>query len=159
VVPSPEPREVVELEAIRACVDRGQVVIAGGGGGVPVFNDQDISKGVEAVIDKDLTSAILASRLGADVLAIVTGEEHVFLDYGKPTQRALGRLSDVDCRRYLDEGQFPEGSMGPKIHAALAYLGNQGREVVITDIEHLLPAVEGQAGTHIRPVQQSLNWD
>jgi carbamate kinase len=159
VVPSPEPKEVVELEAIRACVERGHVVIAGGGGGVPVFNDQDITKGVEAVIDKDLTAAILASRLGADTFAIVTGEEHVCLDYGKPTQRALDRMTDVECRRYLEEGQFPEGSMGPKIRAALAYLDRQGREVVITDIEHLLPAVERQAGTHIRPVQQSLNWD
>lgn len=159
VVPSPEPREVVELEAIRACVDRGHIVIAGGGGGVPVLNDEDITKGVEAVIDKDLTSAVLASRLGADIFAIVTGEEHVYLDYGRPTQQALHRVSDVDCRRWLAEGQFPEGSMGPKIHAALAYLDRQGREVVITDIEHLLPAVEGPAGTHIRPVQQSLDWD
>jgi len=126
---------------------------------VPVFNDEDITKGVEAVIDKDLTSAILASRLGADTFAIVTGEEHVYLDYGKPAQRALHRVTDVDCRRWLGEGQFPEGSMGPKIQAALAYLDRQGREVVITDIEHLLPAVEGQAGTHIHPVQQSLDWD
>ena len=159
VVPSPEPLEIVELEAIRACVDRGHVVIAGGGGGVPVFNDEDITKGVEAVIDKDLTSAILASRLGADTFAIVTGEEHVYLDYGQPTQQALHRVTDVECRRWLADGQFPEGSMGPKIQAALAYLDRQGREVVITDIEHLLPAVEGQAGTHIRPVQQSLDWD
>ncbi|HEX9165719.1 MAG TPA: carbamate kinase [Gemmatimonadales bacterium] len=159
VVPSPEPREVVELEAIRACVDRGHIVIAGGGGGVPVFNDKDITKGVEAVVDKDLTSAILASRLGADTFAIVTGEEHVCLDYGLPTQQALHRVTDVDCRRWLAEGQFPEGSMGPKIQAALAYLDRQGREVVITDIEHLLSAVAGQAGTHIRPVQQSLDWD
>jgi carbamate kinase len=158
VVPSPQPQEVVELEAIRACVDKGLVVIAGGGGGVPVFNDHDISKGAEAVIDKDLTSAILASRLGADVFAIATGEEFVFVDYGKPTRRALDVVTDVDCRRYLAEGQFPEGSMGPKILAALAYLERRGREVIITDIEHLLPAVEGKAGTHIRPVQELLDW-
>jgi carbamate kinase len=159
VVPSPEPREIVELEAIRSCVSQGCVVIAAGGGGVPVFNDQDITKGVEAVIDKDLTSAVLASRLGADTFAIVTGEEHVCLDYGRPAQRVLDVVSDDDCRRWLAEGQFPEGSMGPKIQAALAYLAHQGREVVITDIAHLLPAVEGTAGTHIRPVQQSLDWD
>jgi carbamate kinase len=158
VVPSPQPQEIVELEAIRACVDKGLVVIAGGGGGVPVFNDHDISKGAEAVIDKDLTSAILASRLGADVFAIATGEEHVFIDYGKPARRAIDVMTDADCRRYLAEGQFPEGSMGPKILAALAYLERRGREVVITDIEHLLPAVEGNGGTHIRPVQELLDW-
>lgn len=158
VVPSPQPQEIVELEAIRACVDRGMVVIAGGGGGVPVFNDHDISKGAEAVIDKDLTSAIIASRLGVDIFAIATGEENVYVDYGKPTQRPLDAITDVDCRRYLAEGQFPEGSMGPKILAALAYLERRGREVVITDIEHLLPAVEGKAGTHIRPVQELLDW-
>lgn len=158
VVPSPQPQEIVELEAIRACVDRGLVVIAGGGGGVPVFNDHDLSKGAEAVIDKDLTSAILASRLGADVFAIATGEEKVYLDYGKPTRRALDVLTDLECRRYLSEGQFPPGSMGPKIEAALAYLERRGREVVITDIDHLLSAVEGRAGTHIRPVQELLDW-
>lgn len=158
VVPSPQPQEIVELEAIRACVDRGLVVIAGGGGGVPVFNDHDISKGAEAVIDKDLTSAILASRLGADVFAIATGEEKVYLDYDRPTRRGMDVMTDTECRRYLAEGQFPEGSMGPKILAALAYLERRGREVVITDIEHLLSAVEGKAGTHIRPVQELLDW-
>ncbi len=150
VVPSPEPKEIVELEAIRACVDRGLTVIAGGGGGVPVFNDHDISKGVEAVIDKDLTSAILASRLNADILAIATGVPQVFLDYQKPTERAVASLTTDECRRYLAEGQFPEGSMGPKIHAALLYLEQGGKEAVITDIAHLLAAINGEAGTHIR---------
>ena len=158
VVPSPQPREIVELEAIRACVDKGLVVIAGGGGGVPVFNDHDISKGAEAVIDKDLTSAILASRLGADIFAIATGEEKVYINYGTPNRRALDVMTDAECRQFLAEGQFPEGSMGPKIQAALTYLERRGREVVITDIEHLLPAVEGKAGTHIRSVQELLDW-
>ncbi|MCZ6777268.1 MAG: carbamate kinase [Ignavibacteria bacterium] len=150
VVPSPEPKEIVELEAIRACVDRGLMVIAGGGGGVPVFNDHDISKGVEAVIDKDLTSALLASRLDADILAIATGVPRVFLDYQKPTERAVERLTTDECRRYLAEGQFPEGSMGPKIHATVLYLEQGGKEAVITDIAHLLAAIIGEAGTHIR---------
>ena len=158
VVPSPQPQEIVELEAIRACVDKGLVVIAGGGGGVPVFNDHDISKGAEAVIDKDLTSAILASRLGADIFAIATGEEKVYINYGTPNRRALDVMTDAECRQFLAEGQFPEGSMGPKIQAALTYLERRGREVVITDIEHLLPAVEGKAGTHIRSVQELLDW-
>lgn len=158
VVPSPVPQEIIELEAIRACVDRGLVVIAGGGGGVPVFNDHDISKGVEAVIDKDLTSAILASQLKADVFAIATGEERVFLDYRKPTQRAVATLTDFQARKHLDAGQFPAGSMGPKILAALTYLERGGREVVITDIDHLLPAIQGDAGTHIRPEQEMFEW-
>jgi carbamate kinase len=159
VVPSPIPREIVELEAIRACVDRGLVVIAGGGGGVPVSNDHDISKGVEAVIDKDLTSAILAAQLGVDVFVIATGEEKVALDYRTPHQRLISRMSDVECRKYLSEGQFPEGSMGPKIHAALAFMERGGSEVIITDSEHLLAALEGKAGTAIRPsAQEMLDW-
>lgn len=149
VVPSPEPMAIVELEAIRACVDRGLVVIAAGGGGVPVFNDHDISKGVEAVIDKDHTSAILARQLEADVFAIATDVERVFLDFGKTTQRPLDRITITACRRYLDAGQFPPGSMGPKITAAIKYLELGGEKVLITDHAHLLEAVEGRAGTHI----------
>jgi carbamate kinase len=149
VVPSPMPLEIIELDAIKACVDRGLVVIAGGGGGIPVFNDHDNSKGVEAVIDKDLTSAILASQLRADILAIATGVKCVYLDYGKPTQRPVSNLTTEDCLKYLAEGQFPEGSMGPKILAAATYLERGGREAVITDIDHLLPAVRGIAGTRI----------
>ena len=149
VVPSPDPREIVELEAIRACVDRGLLVIAGGGGGIPVFNDHDITKGVEAVIDKDLTSAILASQLQADIFAIATGEEFVYIDYGKPTQRPATHLTLGECSRFLAEGQFPEGSMGPKVLAAMTYLERGGKDAIITDAEHLLAAIEGKAGTHI----------
>ncbi len=149
VVPSPEPVEIVELDAIRACVDRGLVVIAAGGGGVPVFNDHDISKGVEAVIDKDHTSAILASQLQADVFAIATDVDRVCLDYGKPSQRPLDLLTMEECQRHLREGQFPAGSMGPKITAALKFLERGGKDAVITNSEHLVDAVEGRAGTHI----------
>ncbi len=158
VVPSPEPKEIIELEAIRACVDKGLVVIAAGGGGVPVFNDHDITKGVEAVVDKDLTSAVLATRLGADVFAIATGEESVYLDYRKPTQRAVRSLTVDECLRYLGEGQFPEGSMGPKIHAALTYLSHGGKDVVITDIHHLLAAIKGDAGTRILGTEEGFMW-
>jgi carbamate kinase len=149
VVPSPEPVEIIELEAIRACVDRGLVVIAAGGGGVPVFNDHDITKGVEAVIDKDHTSAILASQLQADVFAIATDVDRVCLDFRKPTQRPLDLLSVEECHRYLQAGQFPSGSMGPKITAALKFLERGGKDAVITNSEHLVDAVEGRAGTHI----------
>jgi len=159
VVPSPEPKEIVELEAIRACVDRGLVVIAGGGGGIPVFNDHDISKGVEAVIDKDLTSAILASQLEADVLAIATGEEYVYLNYGQPSQRAVSHLTYDECAKYSGEGQFPEGSMGPKIQAAMTYLLRGGKEAVITDARHLVPAIHGEAGTRITMTEQETLFD
>ena len=149
VVPSPEPVAIIELDAIKACVDRGLVVIAGGGGGVPVFNDHDISKGVEAVIDKDHTSAILARQLEADVFAIATDVDRVFFDFGKATQRPLDCLTITQCRKHLEAGQFPPGSMGPKITAAIKYLELGGRMVVITDHAHLLEALEGKAGTRI----------
>lgn len=149
VVPSPEPVAIIELDAIKACVDRGLVVIAGGGGGVPVFNDHDISKGVEAVIDKDHTSAILARQLDADVFAIATDVDCVYLDYDKETRRPLDRLTMAQCRQYLQEGHFPAGSMGPKITAAIKYLEMGGKMVVITDHDRLLEALEGRAGTRI----------
>lgn len=151
VVASPEPKEIIELEAIRACVDRGLVVLAGGGGGIPVFNDHDLSKGVEAVIDKDHTSAILASQLHADLMVISTDVERVCLNYKKSSQRMLDRMTVSDCRRYLAEGQFPPGSMGPKIHAAMVFVARGGTEAIITNHEHLLDAVHGRGGTHIVP--------
>lgn len=151
VVPSPEPQEIVELEAIRACVDRGFVVIAGGGGGVPVFNDHDISKGVEAVIDKDHTSAILASQLGVDVFIISTDVDRVCLDYRMPTQRRLDRLTVSEARRHLASGQFPAGSMGPKINAAAIFVERGGAEAIITNHDHLVEAVGGRGGTRIVP--------
>jgi carbamate kinase len=158
VVASPEPKEIVELEAIRACVDRGLVVIAGGGGGIPVFNDHDNTKGVEAVIDKDYTSAILAHQLKVDTFVIATDVEKVCINYRREGQRALDTLTIDECRRYVAEGQFPPGSMGPKIAAALVFLEKGGREAVITDTAHLVEAVERDAGTHIRaslPIRES----
>jgi carbamate kinase len=156
VVPSPQPREIVELDAIRACLAEGLVVIAAGGGGVPVFNDKDTTKGVEAVIDKDLTSALLASQVGADLFVILTAVDRVRLDYGTPRERPLDRLTASDARLYLGEGQFPEGSMGPKVQAALRFLEESGREAVITDAAHLVRAVEGRAGTRIVPAPLAL---
>jgi carbamate kinase len=151
VVPSPEPKAIIELDAIRACVDRGLVVIAGGGGGVPVFNDHDISKGVEAVIDKDHTSAILARQLEVDLFCIATDVGRVCLDYRKPTERPLDRLTVSECRRYIAARQFPPGSMGPKLAAVVIFLERGGREAVITNYDHLFDAVHGTAGTHILP--------
>ncbi len=149
VVSSPEPREIIELEAIQACVDRGLVVIAGGGGGIPVFNDHDLSKGVEAVIDKDHTSAILALQLKADIFAIATEVEKVCLDFKKPTQREVDCLTVNQCRTHIAAGQFPPGSMGPKIHAAMVFVEGGGSEAIITNHEHLVDAIHGQGGTRI----------
>ena len=149
VVPSPEPLEIIELEAIRACVDRGLVVVAGGGGGVPVFNDNDLSKGVEAVIDKDHTSAILASQLGVDLFLIETDVERVCLNFRTPQERPLDHLSLEQARRFLAEGQFPAGSMGPKVHACTVFLERGGKEAVITNRERLFDAVSGTGGTRI----------
>jgi carbamate kinase len=149
VVSSPQPKEIIELDAIRACVDRGLVVIAGGGGGIPVFNDHDLSKGVEAVIDKDATSAILASQLNADVFVIATEVEKVCLDFKKPTQRQVDTLTLAECKRFLLAGQFPAGSMGPKISAAMLFLERGGKEAVITNHERLFDAVHGRGGTRV----------
>jgi carbamate kinase len=149
VVPSPEPKEIVELEAIQACVDRGLVVIAGGGGGIPVFNDHDITKGVEAVIDKDYTSAILALQLKADLFVIATDVDRVCLDYKRATQRPVDVLTLDECKRYLAAGQFPAGSMGPKISAAVVFVERGGSTAIITNHEHLYDAVQGQGGTRI----------
>ena len=158
VVPSPEPREIIELDAIRACIDQGLVVIAAGGGGIPVSNDHETAKGMEAVIDKDLTSAVLARQIGADLFVIATAVERVFLDFGTPAQRPLESLTADEARRHLQAGQFPEGSMAPKIHAALRFLDVGGREVLITDTAHVLEAVRGETGTRIAAFPEFTDW-
>jgi len=151
VVPSPRPLRIVELDAIRACVDRGVLVIAAGGGGIPVRKRSDDRRGVEAVIDKDLTAALLAVELDASLLAIATGVEHVYADYRRPGQRPLHSLGAAEGRRRLNAGEFPEGSMRPKIEAALRFVEATGREAVITDLLHMPDAVRGEAGTRIHP--------
>jgi carbamate kinase len=151
VVSSPEPKEIIELEAIRACVDRGLVVLAGGGGGIPVFNDHDLSKGVEAVIDKDHTSAILAAQLGADMFVICTDVDKVCLDYKKPTERKIDALTLSEAKAHMDAGQFPPGSMGPKVNAMMVYVSRQRGEAIITNYEHLIDAVHGKGGTRVLP--------
>lgn len=150
VVPSPRPRAVVEGEAIARILDAGVLVIAAGGGGVPVAEEPDGSlRGVDAVIDKDLASAVLARAVGARRLIMLTGEPFVFLDYRRATQRALTALGVADARRHLAAGQFPPGSMGPKVEAALDFLAGGGQEVLITSIEAFGEALEGKAGTRI----------
>jgi carbamate kinase len=162
VVASPEPREIIEIEPIGNLVRAGDLVIAAGGGGIPVVRRDGRLIGVEAVIDKDLTSALLAHLLNVDAFIIATDTEYVYLNYKRPDQRALDWISASDAQMYFDAGHFPPGNMGPKITAALRFLHAGGREVIITSPERLLDAVLGNSGTHIlpddRPIPQEHIW-
>ena len=151
VVPSPRPVDVVEKDVLRRLVGNGdgRVVIAAGGGGIPVVRRDGKLVGVEAVIDKDLAAAVLARSIGWKHLVIATDVPQVALDFGKPNQRFLDRLTASEARKYLAQGEFPPGSMGPKIEAVVEFLEAGGEHAVITDLEHLGPAVEGKAGTRI----------
>jgi carbamate kinase len=151
VVASPLPMRIVELPAVRTLVDAGFVVITVGGGGIPVVADADgMLHGVPAVIDKDFASSLLATQLGAEVFTIATAVERVALDFGKPGQRWVDRMTLAEAKRYLAEGtHFAAGSMAPKIEACTWFLEKGGREAIITDPDHLRAAVRGEAGTHI----------
>lgn len=151
VVPSPEPIEIVELDMIHALVEAGALVIAGGGGGIPVVREEGKLVGVEAVIDKDRASALLASKLGVDLFAISTDTDFVYLNYKKPDQKKLTYVTADDMQRHFAAGHFPPGNMGPKVESGLRFLRNGGKEVVITSFEFMCDAVAGMAGTHIMP--------
>jgi carbamate kinase len=151
VVPSPIPLDILEKETIIRLFETGTVVISVGGGGVPVIREKNGTiRGVEAVLDKDRTAALLAKTLGVETLLVLTDVEKVFVNYGKPDQRALDRVTVQECKKYLSEGQFPEGSMGPKIESAVSFLsGSPGRRVVIASLEMAEEALKGTAGTTI----------
>jgi carbamate kinase len=152
VVASPRPQAILEQDAIEALVASGVVVIAVGGGGIPVMEtDNGELTGVEAVIDKDYASALLASELRADVFVISTAVEKVALNYNKPDQRWLDRLTLAEAKQYLAEGHFHNGSMGPKIEAIVSYLERGGQLAIITNPENLGRAVAGETGTRIVP--------
>ncbi|PYX87392.1 MAG: carbamate kinase [Acidobacteria bacterium] len=151
VVASPEPVEILELEVIRDLVQDGVLVVACGGGGIPVVRTQDGVHGVEAVIDKDRASALLAAKLGVDVFAISTDTDYVYLDYKKPNQRPLTLVHAAELESHYHDGHFPPGNMGPKIESVLRFLREGGKEAIITSYEHLAEAVTGTAGTHILP--------
>jgi carbamate kinase len=152
VVPSPGPREVIELEAIRTLVEAGVLTIATGGGGVPVIrNDDGLLEGIDAVIDKDRASALLGGLIGAEVLIIVTQVEKVCVRFGQPDEKALDVMTLDEARNLLTEGEFPPGSMGPKIESAVSFLASGGQSVVITSPEHILGALAGDRGTTIIP--------
>lgn len=150
VVPSPRPLEVVEADLLGAMLkgDNG-VLIAAGGGGIPVVHRGDELVGVEAVVDKDLASAVLGIALGADLLLIATDVPRIALNFGRRDQVELDRLPRAEARRHLAAGQFPPGTMGPKVEAALQFLDGGGKRAVVTDLAHLLDAVSGRAGTTI----------
>jgi len=147
-VPSPTPLSIVQGEMIRELMDIGAIVIAAGGGGIPVTSNGE-SRGVEAVIDKDLSAAVLAKVVNADVLMILTDVPKVYLDYNKPGQRAIEKLTVKECRTLLDQGQFPAGSMGPKIESAVRFLESGGDTAIITSLEMAEDALAGKAGTRI----------
>jgi carbamate kinase len=150
VVPSPRPKKILETELIRRLVDGGAVVVAVGGGGIPVIEREDGSiTGCEAVIDKDLATSLLARELKADLLIICTAVNKVCLNYGKPGERPLDRITLAEAKQYLKEGHFAPGSMKPKIEAVIEFLESGGREALITDPEHLVAAIRGEAGTWI----------
>jgi len=152
VVASPAPKAILDLDAVRSLLDAGFVVVAAGGGGIAVIEDPsgDIS-GATAVVDKDLTSSLLARQLGAEVFVITTGVEKVYLDYGTPGQKALDAITLAEAKRYVAQGHFKPGSMLPKVEAIIAFLEGGGRQAIITDSEHVAAALEGRGGTRITP--------
>jgi carbamate kinase len=150
VVPSPMPLRILDAPAINALLGAGVIPIAAGGGGIPVVREPDGTyRGVAAVIDKDLTSSLLAADVGAGTLVMLTGVDRVALDFGKPTQRSVDRMTAAEAAKHAADGQFPPGSMGPKITAALRFLERGGPRAVITALDKLEQALAGQAGTEI----------
>jgi carbamate kinase len=150
VVPSPEPKEIIERETISRLFRSGALVIAAGGGGIPVVRKKGSGlRGVEAVLDKDRTAALLASTAKTKVLLILTDVDGVYLDYGGPGKRRLDTLDVKACERYLAEGQFPPGSMGPKVESAVTFVKAGGERAVIASLEQAEDALAGKAGTTI----------
>jgi carbamate kinase len=150
VVPSPRPKRILDVGVIRRLVEGGAVVIAAGGGGIPVYQDVgSYFNGVEAVIDKDYTTSLLAQELDADLFIVLTQVAQVAENFGRPNQRWLQELTVAKAKEMLDQHQFPPGSMGPKIRAAIEFVEKTGKEVLITDAEHLKDALARTSGTYI----------
>jgi carbamate kinase len=152
VVASPKPIHILDVIAIKRMLEELSVVVAAGGGGIPVVKGRDGQwRGIEAVIDKDYASALLAAELDAPLYIILTAVEQVSVDFGKPTEKKLDRITVDEAEKFLAEGQFPPGSMGPKMEAAIDFVRRSGHEVLITDVEHLREGLDGTAGTRIVP--------
>lgn len=151
IVAAPKPMNIVEIDAIRTLSDADQVVIACGGGGIPVLTQNNNLKGASAVIEKDLAAGKLAEMLDADMFVILTGEEKVCLNYGKPDQKALDVLTAQEAVSYIEEGQFEEGTILPKIQAAISFIGNSAvKTALVTKLDRSKEAMEGLTGTVIR---------
>ncbi len=149
VVPSPKPIDIVEKEAIKQCLNDGMIVIAVGGGGIPVIKKNGEYVGVEAVIDKDRASAVLAKYLEVDYFIISTDTDKVYLNYKKPNQKALDTITLEEAKKFYEEGHFPAGNMGPKIEAVIDFIENGGKCAIITSPENLIESIFGNAGTKI----------
>ena len=154
VVASPKPKHICDISLVESLSSNGTIVIAGGGGGVPVVrNSQGLRSGIEAVIDKDLTTAHMANVLGFEDIMILTAVSQVAINFGKPEQQELGHITVSEAKSYFEEGQFPAGSMGPKIEAAIRFIEGGGEHATIGHLEEAMPALLGKAGTHIFPDQ------
>ncbi len=152
VVPSPIPSHICDISLVEALMSRGTVVIAGGGGGVPVVRGaRGVRHGIEAVVDKDLTSALMANILDLEVMMILTTVSKVAINFGKPDQRELDRITLTEAKRYHSEGHFLEGSMGPKVDAAIRFIEGGGKRAIIAGLEEAMSAIKGDTGTHIIP--------
>jgi carbamate kinase len=150
LVPSPRPQRVIQRHMIRDAALAGHIVVACGGGGIPIrITDGDRYAGVEAVVDKDLTSAVMAANIGAELMIILTTVPQVYIEFSKPNQRPLSAVTLDEIKQLLADGQFSPGSMGPKIQAVVHFLEHGGKRALITDPENLTMAIEGRAGTHI----------
>lgn len=152
VVPSPTPISVVEGAILKKLVNDGTIVIAGGGGGIPVYIDKNGNlEGMDAVIDKDLASAVIGNDIDADILSILTSVDKVAINFHKPNQKLIDKMSVSEAKQHLADGQFPPGSMGPKIRAAIQFIENGGKLVTICDVKDAQNAIKGNAGTRIVP--------
>lgn len=148
VVPSPQPRKIVEEKMIRELADR-YLVIAAGGGGIPVIRKEGLYRGVEAVIDKDLAAQLLAKAVNSEVLIILTDVSHVALNFGQPDEKQLGRVTIDELQHYEQEGHFASGSMGPKVRAAINFVREGGERAIITSLDCVVEAVNGDTGTQV----------
>ncbi len=152
VVPSPQPLDVVEKDLVKELMEEGVITVTVGGGGIPVMQKDDgVIEGVEAVIDKDRASSLLARMLDVDMFVILTGVEKVYVNFGKPDQKALDKLTVSQASKLMEEGHFPAGSMGPKIESAIAFVKATNRQCVITSLEKVSEALKGESGTFIVP--------
>lgn len=151
VVPSPVPRQIVEIDIIRNIIREGATVIAAGGGGVPVVQKNGLLVGVEAVIDKDLTGSLLASDIGAEVFLILTDVERAALNFGKEDQINLDEITVSEAERYVGEGHFGKGSMEPKVLSAIRFIKAGGKTAIISSLDKAVPALEGRTGTRVVP--------